>query len=86
VLPTFLQAASLFCFAAASFGFLYFRFRYPKRSPMRVWGIRASHLLGFVGLAFLAFWQGGLNEVSMLVASALLVSLVGFETSERFLN
>ncbi|GAB4245935.1 MAG: hypothetical protein Kow00109_21990 [Acidobacteriota bacterium] len=78
--------SALFCFVAASFGFLFFRFRYPRKSPVRLWGIRISHALGFLGVFFHHHWLGGMNEVSFLILAALLLSLVGFEVSEHFLR
>ncbi|HOM99783.1 MAG TPA: hypothetical protein PLM33_05960 [Acidobacteriota bacterium] len=78
--------SALFCFVAASFGFLFFRFRYSRRSPERLWGIRISHLMGFVGLLFHRLWLGEMNEVSFLILASLLVSLLGFEISEYFLR
>ena len=82
----FYRYAALFCFSAASCGFLLFRFRYPKRSPVRLWGIRISHLLGFLGVVLHRAWIGEFNEITLLMVAALTVSLLGFELSEHFLD
>ena len=77
---------ALFCFSAASFGFIYFKWRYPRRSKVRVSGIRLCHGLGFLGVGLQMAWIGGVNGISIVVFAALMVSLVGFEVSERFLD
>jgi hypothetical protein len=83
---SFFRLVALFCFSAASFGFLYFKWRYPRRSKVRVWGIRICHGLGFVGLLAQMLWAGGPNQISWAILAALSVSLFGFELSERMLD
>jgi hypothetical protein len=81
-----LALLSLFFFAAASFGFLYFMFKYAPRSETRLWGTRISLAMGFLGVAALVIAQGGMNQTSTLILVSLLVSLLGFELSNRFLS
>ena len=78
--------AALFLFSAASFGILFFIFRYPRRSDVRLWGIRLCHLLGLLGIVMHWLWIGGLTELSVLISAALIVSIVGFEFSTHFLR
>jgi hypothetical protein len=77
---------ALFCFSAASFGFIFFKWRYPRRSRVRVSGIRLCHGLGFLGVLMQMGWIGGVNGISIVVLASLTVSLVGFEISEKFLD
>ena len=81
-----LALLALFFFAAASFGFLFFMFKYAPQSETRLWGTRLSIAMGFLGVAALTLAQGGLNQVSMLILVSLFVSLLGFELSNRFLR
>lgn len=78
--------AALFCFSAASFGFVYFLVKYRRGSQARLWGIRICHSLGFTGVLMHRLWLGEVNEISLLMVSSLTVSLLGFELSERYLN
>jgi hypothetical protein len=82
----FFRFAALFCFSAASFGFIYFKWRYARRSRVRVWGIRVCHGLGFMGLLMQVLWAGGPNQITWAILIALSVSLFGFELSERLLD
>jgi hypothetical protein len=85
MLDHFFRIAALFFFSAASFGFLYFLFRYPRKSEIRLWGIRSCHVLGFLGVFFHSLWIGGPNEFTLFFCSALIFSVIGFEISETYL-
>lgn len=82
----FFRYTALFFFAAASFGILMFIFKYPRTSEVRVWGIRLCHASGLLGVLMHWLWIGALTELSILISAALLVSIVGFEISTRFLR
>ena len=77
----FFSLAALFFFTMASFGFLYFMIRYPRHSEVRLWGIRLCHAAGFAGVLFLRLWRGSFDQVSLLIVSSLLVSVLTFELS-----
>jgi len=79
------RLAALFFFSAASFGFLYFLIRYPRKSEIRLWGIRLCHGLGFLGIVAHWCWIGEANEFTLFFCSALLFSIIGFEISENYL-
>lgn len=82
----FFRYAALFFFSAASFGILFFVFKYPRSSEVRLWGIRLCHTLGLLGILMHWLWIGGLTELSILISAALVVSIVGFEFSSHFLR
>jgi hypothetical protein len=82
----FFRYAALFLFSAASFGILFFVFKYPRTSEVRLWGIRLCHGLGLLGILMHWLWIGGLTELSILISTALIVSIVGFEFSTHFLR
>lgn len=81
-----LRLAALFFFSAASFGFLFFMIRHPRGSEVRQAGIRLCHVTGFVGTAVLAWSEGKIDEVTMMIGVSLAVSLLGFELTQRFLK
>ena len=81
-----LRLASLFCFSAASFGFVLFMLKYPRGSEVRLWGIRISHVLGFLGVVLLRLSQDRFDEISGLIFASLVFSLAGFELAEQFLK
>jgi len=81
-----LSLASLFFFTMASGGFVFVMIRYPLGSSMRTWGIRASHVLGFLGVVLMRLARGSFTEASLLVISALIVSLVSFEMTRKYLK
>jgi hypothetical protein len=83
---SFLALVSLFFFAAASFGFIFFMVKFPPHSEGRVWGTRISLAMGFLGVGALTIVRGGLNQISVLILVSLVVSLIGFEVSNRFLR
>jgi hypothetical protein len=78
--------AALFLFSAASFGILFFLLKYPRTSEERVWGIRLCHGLGLLGILAHWLWIGGFTEFSILVTTALVISIVGFEFSTHYLR
>ena len=82
----FWDLAALFFFSMASAGFVIFSIKYPRGSEVRLWGIRCCHLFGFTGVLFLRLSQGQLNEVTLLILSSLVVSLLAFEISSHFLK
>ena len=51
-----------------------------------MWGIRLSYALGFFGVLAWRFYRGSFSELSLLTVSALLVSLVAFELSTKYLD
>lgn len=81
-----LDLVSLFFFSMASAGFVMFMVKYPQGSEVRLWGIRACHLFGFLGVAFLRLSKGHFTEPALLIVSSLLVSLVAFEIANRYLE
>jgi len=81
-----LRLAALFFFTMASFGFLLFMLKYPRGSDVQLWGIRLSYLLGFIGVFMLTLWRGSFTEFSAIIISSLVVSLIVFEVSTRFLK
>lgn len=78
--------ASLFFFVLASAGFVVFMLKYPQTSGIRLWGIRVCYLLGFMGVLMMRLSQGFFSESSLFIISALVVSLITFEISLRFLK
>ena len=60
--------------------------KYPHGSELRVWGIRLCHFLGFAGVLMLRLSRGSFTELSLLIISTLVVSLVAFEFSTRYLD
>lgn len=81
----FLDLVALFFFTMASAGFVLFTFRYARGSQERVWGIRACHLFGFIGVIFLRLSHGRFTESSLLIIASLVVSLLASEIASRFL-
>ena len=81
-----LRLASLFFFTIATAGFILFLAKYPHGSEFRLWGIRGSYLLGFVGVLSMRLYRGSFSEPSLLIISTLVVSLVAFELSSRYLD
>jgi hypothetical protein len=77
---------SLFFFTMATGGFLLFMIKYPHGSDIRMWGIRLSYGLGFLGVLAWRVYRGSFSEISLLTVSALLVSLVAFELSTKYLD
>jgi hypothetical protein len=85
-LETVFRYASLFFFSAASFGFLYFHFRFGRGSRTRLWGIRMCHAFGFTGVLMHWMWIGQFSQIATFMVLALLFSLLGFEVAERYLK
>ncbi len=81
-----LGLVSLFFFTMATGGFLLFMVKYPHGSEIRMWGIRLSYALGFFGVMAWRIHRGSFSELSLLTVSALLVSLVAFELSTKYLD
>ena len=81
-----LELIALFYFTMASGGFILFLFRYRHGSEIRRWGIRACHTLGFLGVACLRLSEGYFTQPALLIVSSLIVSLIAFEVSSRFLK
>ena len=77
---------SLLFFTTASAGFLVFLVKYPRGSEVRLWGIRACHGLGFLGVAAMRLSRGNFSELSLLIISSLVVSVVAFELSSKYLD
>jgi hypothetical protein len=77
---------SLFFFTMATGGFILFMAKYPHGAEVRIWGIRLSYLLGFVGVLAMRLYRGSFSEPSLLIISTLVVSLVTFELSARYLD
>lgn len=71
-----LSLASLFFFTVASAGFILFMTKYPHGSEVRMWGIRLCHVSGFLGVLLMRLFQGFFTELSLLISSTLIVSLV----------
>ena len=70
----------------ATGGFVLFMVKYPHGSDIRTWGIRLSYGLGFFGVLAWRVHRGAFSEISLLTVSALLVSLVAFELSTKYLD
>jgi len=68
--------ASLFFFTVASAGFILFMTKYPHGSEVRLWGIRLCHVSGFLGVLLMRFSKGIFTDLSLLISSTLIVSLV----------
>ena len=81
-----LELIALFYFTMSSAGFILFLFKYRHGSEIRLWGIRACHTLGFLGVACLRLSAGFFTDPSLLIISSLIVSLLAFEVSSRFLK
>ena len=81
-----LGLVSLFFFTMATGGFIFFMAKYPQGSEVRLWGIRLSYLLGFVGVLAMRLYRGSFSEPSLVIISTLVVSLVAFELSARYLD
>ena len=81
-----IRLGSLFCFSAASFGFVLFMLKYQRGSEVRLWGIRTCHVLGFLGVVLLSLSKDRFDEISAMIFTSLVVSLVGFELAEQFLK
>ncbi len=81
-----LELASLFFFALASAGFILSMVKYPRGSAARLWGIRLCHLFGFAGVGLLRWARGQFSDLALLVVSSLVVSMIAFELSSRFLK
>lgn len=78
--------ASLLLFTMASAGFIVFLIKYPRGSKTRLWGIRLCHGLGFLGVATMRLARGDFSELSLLIISSLVVSVVVFELSSKYLD
>ncbi len=81
-----LELIALFYFTMASAGFILVLFKYRHGSQMRLWGIRACHILGFLGVACLRLADGYFAQPTLLIVSSLIISLIAFEVSSRFLK
>ncbi|MFQ5930268.1 MAG: hypothetical protein ACE5MK_11260 [Acidobacteriota bacterium] len=60
--------------------------KYPRGSEVRMWGIRVCHVLGFGGVLMMRIYRGSFTELSLLIISSLVVSLVAFEFSTKYLD
>jgi hypothetical protein len=78
--------AAFFFFVMASAGFVVVMLRYPLGSPMRTWGIRGCHVLGFLGVLLIRLARGSFSDASLLVVSALVVSVLSFEMTRKYLK
>ncbi len=83
---SFYGLSSLFFFSMASAGFILCLVRYPNHSQRRLWGIRACHVFGFLGVGLLRLATGHFSDNALLIISSLIVSLVAFEISQRYLT
>ncbi len=81
-----LDLVSLFFFTMATGGFILFMVKYPHGSEIRLWGIRLSYVLGFVGVLAMRLYRGSFSELSLLIVSSLVVSLIAFELSIKYLD
>lgn len=81
-----LGLVSLVFFTMATGGFILFMAKYPHGSEIRVWGIRLSYVLGFVGVFSMRLYRGSFSELSLLIISTLVVSFVAFELSSKYLD
>jgi hypothetical protein len=81
-----LSYLALFFFTMASAGFIIFMIKYPHGSEERIWGMRLCYALGFSGVAVMRISKGGFSDVSLLIISSLIVSLVTFELSAKYLK
>lgn len=70
----------------ASAGFILFMVKYPNGSDVRLWGIRACHLFGFIGVGLLRLARGNFSEASLLIISSLIVSLIACEFTQRSMD
>ena len=80
------ELLALFYFSMASVGFMLFLVKYRRRPDVKLWGIRACHVFGFLGVLCLRVAKGYFTEPALLITSSLIVSLVAFEISSRFLK
>ena len=78
--------ASLLLFTMASIGFVVFLAKYPRGSTTRLWGVRLCHALGFFGVLAIRLASGEFSELSLLIISSLLVSVIAFELSSKYLD
>ncbi len=81
-----LEVLALVYFSMASAGFVLVLFRYRHGSEIRLWGIRACHILGFLGVACLRLAQGHFTQPALLIVSSLTFSLIAFEMASRYLK
>ena len=78
--------ASLFFFTMASAGFVLFTLKFARGTEARLWGMRLCHFFGFIGVFFHWLSRGQLTEVSILIISSLVVSLITFEITTHYLK
>ncbi len=81
-----MTVASLLLFTMASAGFIIFLVKYPRGSAARLWGIRACHGLGFLGVAAMRLAHGTFTERSLLIISSLVVSAIAVELASKYLD
>lgn len=81
-----LNLTSLIFFTLASAGFIIFTVRFRSRPDVRLWGFRFSYVLAFLGVTLLRLSHGEFSELIILIISALVISLVSFEVSTRYLR
>lgn len=84
--PKLLSLISLLLYSFASLGFIVFIAKYRHKSHERIWGMRLCYMLGFAGVLAMRLSRGNFSELSLLVVSSLIVSLITFELSTRFLK
>lgn len=84
--PKLLSLISLLLYSFASLGFIVFIAKYPHQSQERIWGMRLCYILGFAGVLAMRLSRGNFSELSLLAISSLIVSLITFELSTRFLK
>ncbi len=81
-----LSLASLFFFTMVSAGFVLFMLKYSHGSEVRMWGIRLCYFLGFLGVLMMRLSRGYFSELSLLITSSLVVSVIVFELSTQYLD
>ena len=81
-----LGLVSLFFFTMATAGFVLSLAKYPQGSQVRVWGIRLSYAMGFLGVVTMRLYQGFFSQLSLLIVSSVAVSFLAFELSSRRLR
>ena len=81
-----LSLVSLFFFTMASAGFVLFMLKYSHGSEVRMWGIRLCYFLGFLGVLMMRLSRGYFSELSLLITSSLVVSVIVFELSTQYLD
>ncbi len=77
---------ALVLFGIASAGFIFFIVKYPRGSDRRLWGLRCSYGLGFLGVMAMRLERGYFSQLSIAIVISLAVSLLTYELSARYLK